>query len=175
MDDHRIRKYLEQYPDTNGILPKKLEKYREELQSNQYLTCDQLYQLAYESSTRSAHYVKKNSDQLCKNITSNLFQVEDDFSQIRLITGLKGFKAPTGSIILALKNPEKHAVVDTRVWASLERLNYFQTRKESFDSMDYIKMIESIRDIAEDSPFTTEQIGFALFAYDVNMREGTLH
>lgn len=175
MDTETIEKYLDFYSKTQGLLPEKLEEYREKFQENGFLAQQDLYELAYESSTRSAHHVRKNSEERCRQVTSNLFKVEDDFSQIALIEALKGFKAPTASVVLTVKNPDRHAVVDTRVWASLERLGYLEGRKESFTADDYVKMMEPIREIAEDTGFSTGKVGYALFAMDVDKREGTLH
>lgn len=36
-------------------------------------------------------------------------------------------------------------------------------------------MIEPIREIAEKTGFTPEKVGYALFAYDVDKRDGNLH
>ncbi len=175
MNPNEIEKYLDYYDKTQGLLPEKLEEYRDKFEKDGYLTQQDLYELAYESSTRSAYHVRENSDERCRRVTSNLNMVEDDFSQIALIEALKGFKAPTASVILTVKDHERHAVVDTRVWAALERLGFLEGRKESFTADDYVKMIEPIREIAEKTGFTTEQVGYALFAMDVDKREGTLH
>lgn len=91
------------------------------------------------------------------------------------MTGLRGFKAPTASCVLTALDDETHAVVDTRVWAALERLDYLNGRKESFDAADYVTMIEPIRSIASQTGYSTADVGYALFAYDAHVREGTLH
>ena len=174
MDRETVEEYLEYYSETQGLMPEKLQKFRKKLRS-QGLNRNDLYDLAYESSTRSAHHVRKNPEDLCKEVIDNLERVEGDFSKISLLTSLKGFKAPTASVILTVFDPEKHAVVDTRVWASLERLGYLDGRKESFNAFDYVKMISEIRKIAEKTGYSTEKVGYALFAYDVDKREGTLH
>lgn len=170
-----IEENLKHYSKTQGVLPEKLEQFGEKYKSQGFLTRKQLYRIAYESSTRSAYHVKKNPKKRCKTVTENVLKLNDDFSQIQLLTGLKGFKAPTASCILAALNPEKHAVVDTRVWASLERLNLLEGRKESFYAADYVKMIKPIRKIARETEFTATKIGYALFAWDEQVREGTLH
>lgn len=175
MDSETIERYLEYYEETQGVLPEKLEEFGDTYREQGFLTQEQLYQIAYESSTRSAYHVRKNPAERCKKITENVLKLEDDFSQIALISSLKGFKAPTSSCVLAALDPEKHAVVDTRVWATLERLDYLDQRKETFDADDYVKMMKHIRDIAEETGHRTVDIGYALFAYDVDKREGTLH
>lgn len=175
VDKSFIEEYLEYYDKTQGVLPERITEFGEKYRDQGYLTQDQLYEIAYESSTRSAYHVRKNPEKRCREVTSNAIQVEGDFSKIALISSLQGFKAPTASCVLTALKPEKHPIVDTRVWASLERLDYFDERKESFGPSDYVKMIEPIREIADETGFTPEKIGYALFAYDEDVREGTLH
>jgi thermostable 8-oxoguanine DNA glycosylase len=170
-----IEENLEVYSETQGVLPEKLEEFGDKYREQGYLTQEQLYEIAYESSTRSAYHVRKNTEERCREVTQNVLEVEGDFSKIALICSLKGFKAPTASCVLTALNPEKHAVVDTRVWASLERLDCFKERKESFTPDDYIEMIKPIREIAEETGYSTSEVGYALFAYDYIEREGTLH
>lgn len=166
---------LDYYSETQGVLPEKLDDFGESYREQGHLTQDQLYSIAYESSTRSAHHVRKNPEERCIRVTANVLELEDDFSQIALISALKGFKAPTASCVLAALNPERHAVVDTRVWASLERFDLVNGRKESFDAEDYVIMMKHIRRTAERTRYRPVDVGYALFAYDEKVREGTLH
>lgn len=170
-----VEEYLGYYSETQGVLPEKLEEFGEKYRSQGYLTREQLYEIAYESSTRSAHHVRRNPEERCREVTENVLELEDDFSKIALISALKGFKAPTASCVTTSLEPERHAVVDTRVWASLERLGYLEGRKETFHADDYCLMIEPIREIADETGYSTAEVGYALFAYDVDKREGTLH
>ncbi|WP_049926961.1 hypothetical protein [Halopiger goleimassiliensis] len=170
-----IAENLERYADTQGVLPERLEEFGDTYREQGYLTREQLYEIAYESSTRSAYHVERNPEARCRTVTANVLAVDDDFSKIQLLTGLSGFKAPTASCVLTAYDPERHAVVDTRVWASLERLDYLEGRKESFDADDYVTMIEPIREIADDTGYSVAEVGYALFAYDDHVREGTLH
>ena len=175
VDQDFIERYLDIYSDTSGVRPEKVRNWGETLRNQGYLTRKQLYDIAYESSTRSAYHVKKNPEELCREVTSQLLGIDGDFASIAVVSALKGFQAPTASCVLAAENPERHAIVDTRVWASLERLGRFEERKESFDAFDYVRMIEEIREISEDMDFSPEKVGYALFAHDVERREGTLH
>lgn len=170
-----VEENLNYYDETQGILPEKLEEYGKRYRGKGYLTRQELYDIAYLSSTRSAHHVKKNPEELCREVTRNSYEIKDDFSKIGMITLLRGFKAPTASCVLAALAPDEHAVVDTRVWASLERKGYFDTRKESFGPYDYVRMIGPIRDIANRTGYRTVDVGYALFAYDVKVRDGNLH
>ena len=175
MDKENVEKYLDFYSETQGVLPERLDEFGEAFREQGHLTQDQLYEIAYESSTRSAYHVEKNPEKRCKTVTENVLKVDDDFSKIALIEALKGFKAPTASCVLAAYDPERHAVVDTRVWASLERLDYLKTRKETFTASDYVKMMDQIREIADKTGYRPVDIGYALFAFDVDKREGNLH
>lgn len=84
-------------------------------------------------------------------VTKNVLLVDDDFSKLQLLTGLSGFKAPMAPCLVTAYNPDRHAVVDTRVWATLERFGYVEGHRESFDPADYVSMIEPIRDIATET------------------------
>ncbi len=170
-----IKENYDRYAETQGVLPERLTAVGKQYHTQGYFTQQQLYEIARESSTRSAHYVNDNPPQRCRTVTANLTQVEDDFSRIRLLTGLTGFQAPTASCVLTAIDPETHAVVDTRVWASLERLGYVEERKEQFDAADYERMMGPIRELAQTVDRTPAIVGYALFAYDAHVREGTLH
>jgi len=170
-----VAENLDRYAETQGVLPERLEAFGERYREQGYLTREQLYEIAYESSTRSAYHVRKNPEARCREVTRNLRAVDGDFSTIHLLTGLSGFKAPTASCVLAAVDGERHAVVDTRVWASLERLGRVDARKERFDAADYVTMIEPIREIAEQTDRTPVDVGYALFAHDEKVRKGTLH
>jgi hypothetical protein len=152
MNEATIAEYLDRYGETQGLLPGELETFGEQYRERGYLTREQLYDIAYLSSTRSAYHVESNPEQRCREVTRNLRAVDGDFSKIRLVTGLSGFQAPTASCVLTALNPNHHAVVDTRVWATLERFDYLEGRKESFSAAEYVTMVEPIRAIAADHP-----------------------
>lgn len=163
------------YRETQGVLPERLSEVGEVYRSQGYLDRSQLYELAYENSTRSAYHVERNPNERCREVTGNVRRVVGDFSKIQLLSGLSGFKAPTASAVLTALDPDRHAVVDTRVWAELDRLDYLDGRKESFDAADYVTMIEPIREIAAETGQPAAEVGYALFAADVDKREGPLH
>nr|WP_201289524.1 hypothetical protein [Halobaculum saliterrae] len=175
MDGDTVAEYLDRYDETQGLLPTELESFGEQYREQGHLTRDQLYEIAYLSSTRSAYHVESNPEERCREVTRNVRRVSGDFSKIRLITGLSGFQAPTASCVLAALDPDRHAVVDTRVWATLDRFDRLDGRKESFDADDYVAMIEPIRAIATETGYTPAEVGYALFAYDAVHRAGTLH
>ena len=168
-------KYLELYPDTSGLYPEKLQKIGDEYHEKGYLTKEELYDLAHLNSTRSSYHVKKNPSSRVEKVTEIAYGIEDDFAKIALLNSLKGVATPTASAILTSLDPERHCVIDTRVWATLYRLDYFEQEKERFEPADYVKIIELVRKMAEESEFSTAEIGYALFAYDVEHRDGNLH
>jgi hypothetical protein len=170
-----VAEYLDAYAETQGVLPERLDAFGEQYRAQGHLTREQLYEIAYESSTRSAYHVETNPPARCREVTANVRAVDGDFSQIQLLSGLSGFQAPTASCVLAALDPTRHAVVDTRVWASLDRLDYLDGRKESFDAADYVTMIGPIREIAAETGHTPAEVGYALFAHDDDVREGRLH
>lgn len=170
-----FEKYLKEYDQTTGLYPKELMKIGEKYHQKGYLTKDELYQLAHLNSTRSSYHVKKNPASRVEKVTEAAYQIEDDFCRLALYTSLMGIGTPTASAILTALDSKKHCVIDTRVWATLYQLDYFAEEKESFKPDDYIKIIEIVRKMASDSEFSTAEIGYALFAYDVVHREGNLH
>jgi len=178
IDTDFVEEYLDVYDETQGVLPERLEEFGRTYREQGHLTQDDLYDIAYESSTRSAHHVRRNPEDVCVEVTENVLDLEDDgddFSQIALISALHGFKAPTASCVVAALAPKRHAVVDTRVWASLERAGQVEGRKETFDAFDYCTMMDEIRKVAEATGYTPVDVGYALFAHDYDVREGTLH
>lgn len=175
MDASLVEAYLAYYEQTQGVLPERLAEFGELYRDQGHLTREQLYEIAYESSTRSAYHVESNPEPRCREVTANVRRVEGDFSKLQLLCGLSGFKAATASCVLAALDPERHAVVDTRVWATLERFGHVEGRKESFAPADYVTMLGPIRSIADETGYTPAEVGYALFAYDDRHREGTLH
>jgi len=170
-----VAENLERYGNTQGVLPDRLDEFGEQYRDQGHLTREQLYELVYETATRSAYHVETNPEARCIEVTRNVRRVEGDFSKVQLLSGLSGFKAPVASAVLTALDPDRHAVVDTRVWAALERLDYLDGRKEDFDAADYVTMINSIREIADKTGYSPAKVGYALFASDDHLREGTLH
>jgi thermostable 8-oxoguanine DNA glycosylase len=170
-----FEKYLKEYDKTTGLYPKELMQIGQKYHQKQYLSKDELYQLAHLNSTRSSYHVKKNPASRVEKVTEAAYQLYDDFCRLALYTSLMGIGTPTASAILTSLDAKRHCVIDTRVWATLYNLGYFEKEKESFKTDDYIKIIEIVRKMASETEFTTAEIGYALFAYDVVHRQGNLH
>ncbi|MBM7623005.1 PHP domain-containing protein [Sporohalobacter salinus] len=170
-----FEKYLNLYPETSGLYPDKLQEIGDKYHDKGYLTKEELHNLAYLNSTRSSYHVKKNSPDRIKKITEIAYNLTDEFSQLTLLTGLLGVGIPTASAILTSLDENNHTVIDTRVWATLYHMGYFDKEKESFNADDYIRIINIVRRLANKTGLTTAEIGYALFAYDVEHRKGTLH
>ncbi|ADO77265.1 hypothetical protein Hprae_1114 [Halanaerobium praevalens DSM 2228] len=170
-----FKKYLKKYDQTTGLYPKKLKQIGKKYHAQSYLTRAELYQLAHLNSTRSSYHVKRNPINRVKKVTKAAYKLEDIFCKLALYTSLMGVGIPTASAILTALDPQKHCVIDTRVWATLYQLNYFEQEKESFKADDYFEIIKIVRKMAAQTNFSPSQIGYALFAYDVLNREGNLH
>ncbi|MFW6046225.1 MAG: hypothetical protein ACOCP4_00240 [Candidatus Woesearchaeota archaeon] len=170
-----FKKYLKLYLESSGLYPEKLKEIGKKYHKSGYMTRDDLYDLAHLNSTRSSYHVKKNPKSRVKEVTKIAYSIDHDFSQIALYNSLKGIGTPTASAILTSLDDEKHCVIDTRVWATLYNMGFFEKEKESFEPNDYIKIIKIVRDLAKDIDLTVSQIGYALFSYDKIHREGTLH
>lgn len=168
-------KYLDKYEETTGLYPDSLQKLGDKYHKKGYLSKEELYELAHLNSTRSSYHVKKNPESRVVKVTEAAYQLEDDFCRLALFTSLQGIGTPTASAILTSLDENNHCVIDTRVWATLWRLDYFKKEKERFKPEDYLKIIEIVRKLAANSKFNTAEIGYALFAYDVVHREGNLH
>lgn len=170
-----FEEYLVKYEETSGLYPEDLQKIGAKYLDKGYLTKEELYNLAHLNSTRSSYHVKKNPETRVVTVTKAAYKLDGDFCRLALYTNLKGIGTPTASAILTSLNENKHCVIDTRVWATLWRLNYFEQEKEHFKPEDYLKIIEIVRRMAANSKFNSAEIGYALFAYDVVHREGNLH
>ena len=167
--------YLDEYSNTNGLYPEELIEIGKKYHKKGYLTKNELYQLAHLNSTRSSYHVKKNPEGRVEKVTEVAYNIDDEFCELTLYTGLTGIGIPTATAILTGLDDGKHCVIDTRVWATLWRLGYFDEEKENFKADDYLKIIKIVRKMAKGSNYTTAEIGYALFAYDVVHREGNLH
>jgi len=170
-----FKKYLKKYDQTTGLYPEELMKIGEKYQHKGYLTKTELYQLAHLNSTRSSYHVKRNPEGRIEKVTKIAYNIEDVFCRLALYTSLIGIGIPTASAILTSLDSQKHCVIDTRVWATLYNLNYFKKEKENFKADDYLKIIKIVREMAAETDYSTAEIAYALFAYDVVHREGNLH
>ena len=170
-----FKKYLDLYPQSSGLYPEKLKEIGRKYHKLGFMSRNDLYDLAHLNSTRSSYHVKKNPEKRVKEVTKIAYSIDHEFSQIVLYNSLKGVGTPTASAILTSLDDEKHCVIDTRVWATLYNMGYFEKEKESFNPEDYIKIIKIVRDLAKNSDLSVSEIGYALFSYDTIHREGTLH
>jgi thermostable 8-oxoguanine DNA glycosylase len=166
---------LAKYQSTTGLYPAALLEIGSQYHEKGYLTKEELYELAHLNSTRSSYHVKKNPAQRVERVTEAAYQLKDEFCQLALYSSLSGIGIPTASAILTALDKNKHCVIDTRVWAALFRLGYFEQEKESFKADDYLRIIAIVRKLAAESDYNPAEVGYALFAYDVVHRTGNLH
>lgn len=154
--------YFDRYVDVEGLQPGRVEAIGLQYRKQGFLTQEQLYKLAYESSPHSARYTLKNAAERVQQVTTETWKIEDDFSKISLLSGLHGISTPTASYILTALDPVNHAVVTPRVWNSLRFLGYVEEDKDDLSATDYATAIEHVRNIAEEERCTAAAVGYAL-------------
>lgn len=128
-------KYLKEYDNTSGLYPGALAELGEKYHQKSYLSREELYELAHLNSTRSSYHVKKNPEDRVEKLTGIAYQIDDTFARLALYSSLMGIGIPTASAILTSLDPENHCVIDTRVWATLWRLGYFEKEKKVLKQM----------------------------------------
>ena len=88
-----------------------------------YLHKDELYDLVYWKSNKSAHWINHNCESFVKEITTKAFCLNDDWKKLKKLTGsyggLKGVGPPVASAILHLYDRKKYPILDKHALCSL--------------------------------------------------------
>jgi hypothetical protein len=96
----------------------KLLNLKKVVNSNGYLSKDQLRLVAKWKAPRSAGHIEKNTDKYVKEITTFSFTAKDERARIESLTILDGVSWPTASVILHLFHKEKYPILDFRaLWS----------------------------------------------------------
>ena len=96
----------------------KLLNLKKVVNSNGYLSKDQLRLVAKWKAPRSAGHVEKNTEKFVKEITAFSFTAKDERARIESLTILDGVSWPTASVILHLFHKEKYPILDFRaLWS----------------------------------------------------------
>ncbi len=93
-----------------------------DIQTQGYLTKDQLLKLAKWKSPRSARHILKNSEQFVVEVTGFTMMAGEERSRVESLTLLSGISWPTASAILHLFHRDPYPILDFRaLWSvSLE-------------------------------------------------------
>ena len=116
-----------------------------------YLRKDELYDLVYWKSSRSAHLIN-DSESFVKQITGEAFCLDDDWEKLEKLTALAGVRERVASAILHFYDKDDYPILDKHALCTLginhKKVNY-------------------------DAPFWQEYVDFCCEkaeSYDVSMR-----
>ena len=111
-----------------------------------YLCKDELYDLAYWKSSKSAHWINGNHESCVKEITAKAFCLDDNWEKLKkLVSGLKGVGEPVGSAILHFYDREKYPILDKRALCSVG-INH---RKVKYDALFWQEYVDFCREKAK--------------------------
>jgi len=119
---------------------------------------------------RQKWYRKENTNEIIRQITRTAFKISHSLShyetelKLKLLTALRGVGIPVASAILALSYPEKYAVIDFRGWRQL-----FENTRTYYSTNNYLKYLDTIRNIAENYNLTPQQVDQAIWQYDIQV------
>lgn len=117
-------------------------------------------------SGRNERHLEKNSDQAYKTITRATFWIiEDDWKleaelRIGVLTALHGVGVPVASAILALADPDRYCVLDSRGWKAV-----FGEERSAFDIPSYIRYLSEIRQLAQELGWSAQETDLAVWEY----------
>jgi len=115
-DESQIKNIADRYEYTRE--ESELMQLCGEIQQKGCLNKEQLQQVAKWKAPRSAGYVKKNTNDYIKEVTSFAFSTENERARIEALTILDGVSWPTASVLLHLYHKERYPILDFRaLWS----------------------------------------------------------
>lgn len=118
-DSKEISALAGRYDQGNRYEDTPLEKLRETIGHQQYLTKDQLILIADWKSPRIRHHINKNEDSLVVDVTKVSFSTENEAFKIEVLTLLKGVGWPVASVILHFFSQNPYPIIDFRALYSI--------------------------------------------------------
>ena len=127
-----INHWAKCYTDDQTIVKQFVEQYliglKDTVQARNsqggYLHKDELYDLVYWKSSKSAHWINHNCESFVKEVTAEAFCLNDDWEKLKKLTGsyrgLKGVGVPVASAILHFYDRKKYPIVDKHALCTLE-------------------------------------------------------
>ncbi len=133
---------------------------RDSIQSQGFLTKDQLALLAQWKSPRSAPRVKTNSEEFVQEITAFALNAKDERSRVESLTLLDGVLWPTASVVLHLFHKDPYPILDFRaIWS-------VQTDQPRFYSFPFWwQYVQFCRGLAERNGAEMRVLDRALWQY----------
>jgi len=91
-----------------------LSELRPEIDSQGFLSKENLRVVAIWKSRRSVGHVKNNSDAFVKEISKTAFSATEERTRIEVLTLLNGVQWPTASVILHFFHRDPYPIIDFR-------------------------------------------------------------
>ena len=153
-------RYTKRQRESNKVREKYLISLESKVQESGCLTRDELYELAYWKSHRSAHWVKGNSEDFVTIITRSAFSANNDWAKLMTLTALQGVKEPSASAILHFYDEEEYPILDIHaLWSA--GLPWEKRTSYPFWS-DYVQFC---RDIANRNSVSMRELDRALWKF----------
>lgn len=116
-----LEKYLKYYWLENYLF----DEVNRNFQERGYLTPEEFFAIVIWKSNRAKKKVLSGigeSGQTIRTITSQIHETEAPEEKFKILTRIHGIGIPIASAILAVCEPKKFTVVDSRAWAALKSL-----------------------------------------------------
>ena len=138
------------YIDRQSGGRRRVEQYliglKKDIQARGYLHKDELYDLVYWKSDKSAHWIKHNCESFVKGITAEAFCLNDDWKKLKKLTGsyrgLKGVGPPVASAILHLYDQGDYPILDKHALCSLG-INHRKVKYDCCFWKKYVKFCQA--------------------------------
>ena len=130
-----------------------------------YLRKDELYDLVYWKSSRSARWINDNCKSCVKEITAKAFCLNDDWEKLKKLVysygGLKGVGVPVASAILHFYDKDDYPIVDKHALCTLN-INY---ENEKYNKKFWQEYVDFCRAKAECYDVSMRTLDRALWKY----------
>lgn len=135
-------------------------KLKDVIKKQGYINKDQLKQIAKWKSSRTAGYIKKNSDDFVIELSRFSFSATNERLKIEILTLLNGVSWPTASVILHLFHSDKYPILDYRaLWScSLDV-------PSQYDFSFWWRYVKFCRDLADRNKVSMRILDRALWQY----------
>ena len=130
-----------------------------------YLYQDELYDLVYWKSSRSARWMNDNHESCVKEITAKAFCLNDDWEKLKKLVysygGLKGVGVPVASAILHFYDKDDYPIVDKHALCTLG-INH---ENEKYNKKFWQEYVDFCREKAECYDVSMRTLDRALWKY----------
>ena len=156
-------RYTERQREKDRTKEQQLIDLKPEVQSRDYLTKNELHQIARWKSPRRAALTLENTDPFIKDITQTAFTATGDWTKLLTLTQLRGIGEPTASAILHLYDEEQYPILDIH---ALWSVGLPWKKRVSYPFWpDYVQFC---RDIANRNNVSMRDLDRALWKYSSN-------